>query len=97
MSQIEFETDKKDLEMRPERILDDQKKPSLNSFLVNHDWAKDEKQANIILLSIVGIFLLSSFFIFWKQNRSSDIVTFPDGTKVTSSEYIKGLKSGLYK
>jgi len=61
---VEFDQSN-DFNKKFEKVLASKKDSKMNTFLIKHYIAKDEKQANIILLGISAIFLVLTFFVFY--------------------------------
>jgi hypothetical protein len=91
-----FET-KRIFRILSRQILGEPETPKMITFLIKRHVVKTELKALAILLLIIVFSTSTSLYLLWKTYYTSNIVTFTDGTQVTADEYIKGVKSGLYK
>ena len=96
MSDIEFDSDveSEDFSRRIKKV---RRQPVMVVFVIKCGLAKDDKQANTILVICAFIFFFLTGYIFWNSNHSSNEVILQDGTKITIEQYVQGLKSGEYK
>ncbi len=93
MGEIEFDTDK-DL-IQPNASKND-RSPRLVVIILKCKLAKNEDQANYILVAIAAFFFIFSGYLFWQANHVPDYAILPDGTKISSEQYVEGLKTGKY-
>jgi hypothetical protein len=77
-------------------VLGELETPALVSFLLNRKWVKSEKQAAVVIISLIAVCVLLTAVILFNLYHQSDKVILADGTVITVEQYIEGLKSGKY-
>ncbi len=94
MDKVDF-IEKNEFHIKSRRILGDPTTPTMISILLKSGLAKTEKQALIILLSIVAITLLLTFgLIYSRHTSSSNIVVDKLGNSYTFEQYIDLVRQG---
>jgi hypothetical protein len=83
--------------IRSRKLLGDPTTPAMINFLLNKKIAKNEKQATIILLVVIALFLsLSSFIIYKSIHNSKELVIVNKyGQEIPFDTYIEMLNKGV--
>ncbi len=92
MSQVQFEDN--DFHIKSRRIFGEPETPTMIKFLLNRGFAKNEKQALYILISVIIVALLISVFLTTKTFSSPTIVKLKDGKTMEVHEYVRKLREG---
>jgi hypothetical protein len=88
----------KEFHLRSRRIfvLGEPETPALVKFLLKRKWVKSEKQAAVVIVSLIALCVLLTAIVFYNLYHQSDKVILADGTVIAVEQYIEGLKSGKY-
>jgi len=83
--------------IRSRKILGEPTTPAMINFLLNKKIAKNEKQATIILLVVILIFLsLSSFIIYKSLSKQQELVIVNKyGQEIPFDKYVEMLNRGV--
>lgn len=96
---IQFEEDYGDsrFHIRSRKLLGDPTTPTMINFLLDKKIAKNEKQAMIILLVVIVIFLSLSTFIINKSlsNNEELIIVNKYGQEIPFEDYVEMLNRGV--
>lgn len=95
---IQFEEEYGDskFHIRSRKILGEPTTPAMVNFLISKNVAKDEKQALIILISAIVVFLALSIFIIDKSINNDEelIIVNKYGQQIPFNEYVEMLNQG---
>ena len=95
---IQFEEDYGDskFHIRSRKLLGEPTTPAMINFLISKKVAKDEKQALIILVSVIVIFLGLSIFIIDKSINNDEplIIVNKYGQQIPFEDYVEMLNQG---
>lgn len=96
---IQFEEEYGDskFHIRSRKILGEPTTPAMVNFLISKNVAKDEKQALIILVSAIVVFLALSIFIIDKSINNDDplIIVNKYGQQIPFEEYVTMINQGV--
>lgn len=95
--QFDEEYGNSNFHIRSRKILGEPTTPSMITFLLKKKIAKNEKQATIILLLIIVLFLgLSSFIIYRTIHKSKELVIVNKyGQEIPFDTYVEMLNRGV--
>ncbi len=71
--------------------------PTLPRFVISLHLAKNELQANIVLIVVTLICLGTALFLIIAPHQQNTMITLPDGTKITPAEYFQGVRDKIYQ
>lgn len=95
---IQFEEEYGDskFHIRSRKLLGEPTTPAMVNFLISKNVAKDEKQALIILISAIVVFLALSIFIIDKSINNDDelIIVNKYGQQIPFEDYVEMLNQG---
>ncbi|HTK33395.1 MAG TPA: hypothetical protein VL335_02515 [Candidatus Paceibacterota bacterium] len=77
MSNIEFDGDNQGAQghLLYARFQASAKKPSIVSFLINKNIVKNENQANVFLLILIGVFIVGAVILYHSFNYQNGLIT----------------------
>lgn len=95
MERVDF-IEKNEFHIKSRRILGDPTTPTMVNILIKIGFAKDEKQALIILLTVVAIMIFFTSFLIYSRTvtPSSDFVIDQFGNSYTFEQYIDLVRQG---
>lgn len=97
---IEFddEYDGSEFHIRSRKILGERVTPGMITFLIDRGLVKNEKQALIVSIILICIFLSISIFIIRTTLVDNTPIQIVDkyGRTITYDEYVRQLKKGVY-
>lgn len=93
MNGISFHEDN-EYNMRSRATLGIPESSGMIRFLLRNNLAKDERQANYILIGVILVTVIVTVFLLQRDNNSVDYVIGADGVQYSADEYIELLKDG---